>query len=272
MVESLQDIGRVAFKKKNTLELDPPDVEKLQKLYGDIKDALYETIRTDVKDGEAVVGALQINNELISELFTNKSVVSRVLGNPSLGPEKVFDSLVRNGDTAKIEALKNVIDANDWKMIKGAFVESLLKRSDDGSFSFRELANAMRNKKDLVNAVMEPGEIEAIAELTRLGDRWGIAVMSTSGTGASGMFKDAVGAIKQGITNDAFIKVLKERARNIQYLPERPAGFYIPELPAPGGQVFMLPETQIKRNKPFEAAKQTTKVISVQDRNQREGK
>jgi hypothetical protein len=273
MVESLKDIGSVAFKKKNQLELDPPDVEKLQKLYGDIKDALYETIRTDVKDGEAVAGALQINNELISELFTNKSVVSRVLGNPSLGPEKVFDSLVRNGDTAKVEALKNVIDAKDWQMIKGAFVDSLIKRADDGSFSFRDLSNAMRNKKDLVEAVLGPDEIERIAELTRLGDRWGVAVMSTSGTGASNIFRDAVGAIKQGITNDAFIQTLKERARNVQYLPERPRGFSIPELPAPPpGQVFMLPEVSYKRNKALETAKQGAKVISVQDQNQRNGR
>jgi len=274
MVESLRDIGDVAFKKKNMLELDPPDIERLQKLYGDIKDALYETIRTNVKDGEAVAGALQINNELISEMFANKSVVSRVLGNPHLGPEKIFDSLVRNGDTAKIEALKNVVDANDWQMIKGAFVESLIKRDVDGSFKFKDLINSMRNNKDRIEAILTPAEIDQIAELARLGDRWGIAVMSTSGTGASNIFKDAVGAIKQGITNDAFIKTLKERARNVQYLPERPVGFSIPELPSPrmGEGVFMLPDNTYKRNKTLESAKQAAKVTSIQDRNQRNGR
>lgn len=272
MVEALRDIGDVAFKKKNTLELDPPDVERLQKLYGDIKDALYETIKSEVKDGDAVAGALQINNSLISEMFSNKSVVSKVLGNPSLGPEKVFDSLVRNSDTAKIEALKNVIGADDWKMIKASFVDSLIKRADDGSFSFRDLSNTLRNKKDLVNAILDPAEVDAIAELTRLGDRWGIAVMSTSGTGASNIFKDALGSIKQGITNDAFIQALKERARNVQYLPERPRGFSIPELPAPQGQAFSLPGFEIRRNKPLEAVKQGTKVISIQDQNQRNGR
>lgn len=268
MVDALRDVGDVAFKNKNVLEIDPPDVQKLRNLYGDIKDALINTIRTDVKDGEAVAGALQINNSIISDLFQEKAVVSRVLGNPSIGPEKVFDALVKNGDTRKIEALKNVIDREEWKMIKGAFLESLIKRSDEGTFSFRQLKDAMRAKRDLLGAVLDPEDIQAVADLARLGDRFGVAVMSTSGTGASNIFKDVWGGIKQGVTNDAFIQSLKDRARNVQVID---TSFSIPQLPQ-RGVGFMLPQAAEKSGKALEFGKEASRLISIQERNQRNDK
>lgn len=266
MVEALKDVGDVAFKNKNMLEIDPPDVQRLQKLYGDIRDALMDTIRTDVKDGEAVAGALQINNSIISDLFSDKAVVGRVLGNSSLGPEKVFDSLIKNGDTRKIEALKNVVDADDWKMVKGAFVESLIKRDPaDGSFSFKELRNAVRNKKDVIESILDPNEIDDLSDIIRLGDRFGVAVMSTSGTGASNIFKDVYSAIQQGVTNDAFIQALKNRARNISY---EPRGFSVPKLSAPRSG-FALPEVSERTANTLEFGKQGSRIISIQERNKR---
>lgn len=211
--ELLRDIGDAAFQSKNAMVLDPPDIRKLRGLYDDVRSALVDTIRTDVRDGESIAGALQINNDIMHKFFGDKSQIANILGNKTLGAEEVFNSLIKRGSTADIAALKNVVSPEDWSKLKASLVNSLIKRDVEGGFTFRSLANNIRQKANVLEEALTPQELSELSDIVRLGDRFGPAVMSSSGTGASNIISDIYNSTKQGITNDAFIDALKDRAR-----------------------------------------------------------
>jgi hypothetical protein len=258
--EALRDVGEAAFLSKNKLTIDPPDIRKLQSLYGDISDALKDTVMRDVKDGASVVKVLNKSNEVMSEFFGDKSVIGKFIGDSKLAPERLFDSLVLNGDSKKLDALKRLIPEKNYQSLKGTLVDTLMKREIDGSFSFRKLSSSIRNKKDVLNKLFEPDELQEVLDLVRLGDRHGLAIMSTSGTGASNILKDIFTSIQQSVTNEAFIEGLKKKARAAA--KEIPAGPV--RQVAPGPRAFRLPS----RNR-FDFGAKGSQVISVQQQNER---
>jgi hypothetical protein len=258
--ESLRDVGDAAFKSTNTLTIDPPDIRKLRSLYGDISDALKNTVIRDVKDGESIVKVLNKSNEVMSEFFGDKSVIGKFIGDSKLAPERLFDSLVLNGDSQKLDALKRLIPEKNYQSLKGTLVDTLMKREIDGSFSFRKLSSSIRNKKDVLNKLFEPEELKEVLDLVRLGDRHGLAIMSTSGTGASNILKDIFTSIQQSVTNEAFIEGLKKKARTAaKEIPTPPVREFAPP---PSG--FRLPS----RNR-FDFGAKGSQVISVQQQNER---
>lgn len=230
LLGNLRDIGDAAFSSKNQLVINPPDVGKLRGLYRDVSDALIDTVRLDVPNGAKVADKLIEANKVMTEFFGEKSVIAKILGNKEIGTEKVFDALIKNGDTRKIEAIKSILSKEDFDVLKGSFVESIIKREADGFFSFRNLSNSLRAKRLTAEAILDPSELKEIADIVRLGDRFGLAVMSTSGTGASNILRDIMTSVKQSITNEAFIEGLKKRARAApkQSLIEPTRGFSLP--------------------------------------------
>jgi hypothetical protein len=259
-VEALRDIGEAAFKSENTLAAIPADVAKMRNIYGDITDALMDTVRTEVQNGEAVAGALQINNKLMSEFFGQKSLIDKAVGSKTLAPEGVFRQLIQNGDTKKIDALKKILSPEAMQTLKASMLDGMIKRTEDG-FSYRALTNAMRTKQNQLTALLSPDELREFSDLVRLGDRFGPATMNTSGTAINQLFRDIFGSINQSITNEAFIEGLKRKAR------QRAAGFELAGRKAAAAQARGL---QIPtRRGPFETVGlKVPQVISVQQRNQ----
>lgn len=211
MVETLRDIGDVAFKSQNVLADIPPDIAKFRELYGTINDALVDTVRQAA--GAPVADELIASNKLIHEFLGDKSVISGVVGNKQLGPEKVFKALVEQGDSRKIQALKKILPPETFKQLKGSFLASQIRKNADDSFTFKSLHNNLRNKKAVLGELLDANEIEELSELIRLGDRFGNPVLSTSGTGASGLFSDIAKGIRSGVESDTVIGQLKESAR-----------------------------------------------------------
>lgn len=211
-VEALRDIGDAAFKSTNTLADIPPDVQKLRKLYNDVSDGLIDTVRSEL--GDDIAKNLVDNNKAMSEFFGDKSLLAPIIGSKNMSPEQVFNSLVKNGDTSRLTALKKIMAPEDFSQLKGAFLENLIKRSPDGSFTFRGLHNGLRNKKNALSVLFEPDELSQITDLIELGDRFGDPVLSRSGTGASNFFRDLGTGIRDGIVSDNTVEMLKARARN----------------------------------------------------------
>lgn len=211
-VEALRDIGDVAFKANNTLADIPPDVQKLRKLYNDVSDSLIDTVRSEL--GDDIANGLVANNKAMSEFFGDKSLLAPIIGSKNMSPEQVFNSLVKNGDTSRLTALKKIMAPEDFNQLKGAFLENLIKRSPDGSFTFRGLHNGLRTKKNALSVLFEPDELNQITELIELGDRFGDPVLSRSGTGASNFFRDLGSGIRDGVVSDKTIEMLKSRARS----------------------------------------------------------
>ena len=258
-VEALRDIGEAAFKSENTLAAMPADVAKMRGLYGDISQALKDTVKTEVQNGEAVAGALEINNKLMSDFFSDKNIVSKAIGNKSLSPEGVFRNLIAGGDTKKLEALRNILSPEAMQTIKASLLDSMIKRTDDG-FSYRALTNSMRIKKTNLKALLSEDELAEFSELVRLGDRFGNVFMNTSGTEISRMFKDIPASILAKMTNEGFIEGLKVNARARTARQAASVGL---EVPVPKG--LNIP---MRRGVKETLGLKVPQVISVQQRNQ----
>lgn len=213
-VEELQAIGRAAYKPRNSLASIPPDIEKLRDIYSALRDGIYSTIQTDVKDGEEILGALKISNDLMTEFFGNREAIGNILGNPKLAPEQVFDRLMKN--TKQIDSLKNILQPQDFAKLKGAYLDSLITRDELGNISWKSLQNALGNRSNeaVVSRLFEPGELKELLDIAKLGERAGIPIMSTSGTGASNL----IGNIKDlpaRAASEMLIDTQKAKARGL---------------------------------------------------------
>jgi len=187
-VEALRDIGEAAFQSKNSLADVPVDVSKMRKIYSDLNESLIDTVRSNL--GDDIANSLVDNNKAMSEFFGDKALISRIMGDKAISPENAFRSLVLNGDSQKLQALKKILPPEKWDYLKGAVLENITKRDPESNFAFKQLHNSMRNKKSALSAIFEPEELMENAGLVRLGDRFGSPVLSSSGTGASLSFQD----------------------------------------------------------------------------------
>lgn len=184
--EQLRDVGEIGFKTKNTMVTLPPDIKAYHRLYGNLNDALHKTILDDVVGGKEILKDLRKNNKLMSELYQEKDAVFKILGDPNKADEKVFASML--GDTRKIKALKRVLSSEDMDAVKSSYIEFLIKRDDDGSFSLKQLFNRMRNNDAQVRALFNEKELTQINEAMSLAQKFGYDKLSFSGTGQSNAF------------------------------------------------------------------------------------
>jgi hypothetical protein len=170
--------------------------------------------------------------------------------------------LVENGDSNKLQSLQVVLGPERMQPIKGAWLNSLIKRDLDQSFTFKPIIGTMRNKKVVMENLLTPDEIRDFGELVKLGDRFGQPILSTSGTGASNLFKDITEGVKSGIANDAFIETAKRRARDRGIsAPATPVG----AAAAIQGQGGKLQNLQLPPRNALERALKGSQVISSQD-------
>lgn len=240
-VEALRDIGEAAFQSKNSLADVPVDVQKMRKIYNDLNEGLIDTVRSNL--GDDIANSLVANNKAMSEFFGESSLVSRVMGDKSIAPEQAFRSLVLNGDSQKIQALKKILPPEKWEYFKGAVLENLAKRDPEGDFTFKQLFSSVRNKKNSLASIFEPEELADNLGIIRLGDRFGSPVLSSSGTGASLSFNDIVKEISDPTVNalairnankSATSKLAPEKSskvieisKNLKDAPSRAAGVLI---------------------------------------------
>jgi hypothetical protein len=227
--EAMSDIGRHAFKKgKNALSDVPVDQKKFQDLYFTLREEFVNSTADQL--GPEVAQSLIESNELITQFNKNKGAVAGLVGNKDLAPERLFNSLIVNGDTQKIAALKEMLAPEQFQQLKGSLLENLVKRDPDGSISFRNLFNALRNKRTVVESIFDPEEIQDFAEIIKLGDRLGPINMSSSGTGGSNIFSNMLEGVKSGATNRTVIDMMKSRARG--------AASSVPEYAAESGPIL----------------------------------
>jgi hypothetical protein len=94
-----------------------------------------------------------------------------------------------------------------------------MRAHPEGEFPFRSLYNALNQKqnKSITSILFEPSELENFNKLVKLGDKFGNAVMSTSGTGASNALRESVKQIGNNIADDAIGREMKTKARAIGF-------------------------------------------------------
>lgn len=210
-VEALQGVGRVAFNAGKRSEFHPIDIEGLQNIYHKINGELIGSVGQSI--GKNTADRLRSNNKLMSNFIGQKSVVGKVVGRKDIAPEKIFKQLVESGDTRKIEALKSILSPEKVNQLKGAFLDSVVKRNAEGDIIFRSTVNNLQRKKHLAQELFTPGEIDNFTDLLKFGERMGSPVMSSSGTGASIGFMDAFKKLPEEVAASAGLEQAKRAAR-----------------------------------------------------------
>lgn len=180
--EELDDIGRIAFKSPKGATVGP-DTNAYKALYKHVRNALNTTIKDDVVGGDLILKQLKENNKTISKMYRDKESLGNFL-EKVVASEDAFKGVLRN--TKNVKALKGIIKPEEMGVIKASYLKDLMKDSLEGDFfSMKMFGKRLKNNEDVVNALFEPEELATIRDFIKLEDRYGLKVLSQSGTGAS---------------------------------------------------------------------------------------
>jgi hypothetical protein len=212
LYSAMSTIGRHAFKTgKAGLADTPVDIEKFRDLYFTMREGFLDSTNSQL--GGTVANNLIESNETITNFLKNKEPIGKILSNKQLAPEKLFKSLISSGDTTRIRALKEMLSPEHFNQLKGSYLEGLITRNSDETINFGALRTRLQKNRGILSVLFEPQEISDFAELVLLGEKFGPAVLSTSGTGGSGLFRDMLEGIKSGATNRTTLDYMKGSAR-----------------------------------------------------------
>lgn len=210
--QAMRDVGEVAFKSKNSLAEIPSDTRKFQELYFKLQRGMNESIGKSL--GDDFLKNLVENNKEMSKHFSDRGPLAAVIGNKNTSDEKVFQALIKNGDTKRIKALFNLISPEAAGQLKASYLDRVLSRNADGVINFAASRKNLNNlrKQGRLGALFSDAEQMQLDEVLRLGDRAGIGVLSTSGTGGSQGF---LKGIKDNIENFVAGEVVADGMRKM---------------------------------------------------------
>lgn len=214
LVDKMQKIGKVAWPERGRPpgERVPPDIQSLRQLYGDIREAVFETIDKSVSKEAAK--KLEANNKVLSEFFGENKILARAIDDDALADEKLFKRFVLS-DSRRLEAVKNVVGPDVMQKLKAAAIASFLKPDDQGVFSFATLANKIQAQRDVLRRLYEPEELAEITDIVRLGESFGPITINPPGEGASGFMSKISESIWNAVENNAITEIMKARARGM---------------------------------------------------------
>jgi len=219
MLEIWRDIGQEAFGKQ-VLGVVSPDQKVLRDLYFDVSSAMQRTIRDFVSPEYA--DALKENNRIISDMLTDKNLVIKAIKDPKKGGQEIFNALVTKG-TPQVQALKNILTPEQFRVVRGAYLKSLVKKNIAGEAPVRGMFNRMRDRQRLTDIYFSnqygPGmagdevakrQLGEFSELMQFSDNLGAKYLSSSETGAVIDFNKP---LKESVKDITLLEASKELAR-----------------------------------------------------------
>jgi hypothetical protein len=261
--EAMNMIGRAAFKSSKSGAELPSDVRSLREMYFSLQRGFAESTRAQL--GDEIADALISNNKAMSQHFTERGPIARILESAK-SDEEVFDALITRGNSKQVEALKSILPAEKFNQLKASYLDSLINRNADGVINFETTRKKLNLKKDQLKNIYSLDELKEVDELLRLGDRAGKPVLSSSGTGASNMFSNIKGYVQDAIGGDVMLEGMKNSARKRANYVEVPNS-------APSGKpvsgMQMLREKASKTKDVANAGVRGAQEKSVQERNEK---
>jgi hypothetical protein len=266
-LDALREIGSTAFKSTNTTADIAPDIAKYRQLYHELSEAMIGTV-DDTFDA-ATAQSLRESNAAMSKIFGDKALLGK-LGEKSLSGEELFQALAKGGSTKEIQALKEYLAPEQLQAVKGAFLHDMVKLNPQGEFTFRQTFNRLRDNWDTAQALFEPGELDNFVALLRLGDKFGPAVMSTSGTGASNAFMDFFRTARDRGTDAVITDPIKKKARAIGFDIEEMGGKAAAKRPGPGPIMGFGPGGRLSRLPDFNPRARAARAFSTYEEDEEE--
>lgn len=258
---AMRDVGDIAFKKKKSLNSIPADQRKFQEMYFTLQKGMNESIGVHL--GDDFKKALEANNAAMSEFFSNRGKLDKVLGNKDLGGEEVFKKLILGGDTKQIESLFSVISPEAKNQLKASFLNNAVSRNSDGVINFKTTRNNLNKyrKDGKLKVLFQDSELQQLDEIMKLGDAAGSPVMSSSGTSAGNAFRDILSTVKNKVEGDLLVEGMKKGARK--------RANYVENVASSGSSQSGFARLREKSPVSKTQAAQGAKTYSIQERNEK---
>lgn len=263
---ALISIGREAFKARAP-GMIPVDVAMMRQLYNDSREAFVDAVR---QADPARAQALVEHNKRVSALFEDRKLLEKIVDNPAKDDAQVFDAIF-SGGTNHVKALERIVDAETFNKLTATFVDDLRRETKSGEWTFGRLHQQLQNKRNVLSSILNREDMQAIDDLTRLGNRMGEPRLSTSGTGASIAQQNWWSDAKAEVANLGFVQGMADRARNAA----AKEGILIPGSQIQAEQVLMprrtlLPDVPIFSKQGFR--KQAAQAASTAETNEQRKK
>jgi len=230
LVLKLHSIGNAGYVSKFARGVDiAPDEKAFREIYDVLKDAIIDSVRSA---DPAVADDLIETNARISKFLKAREPIENILTDGRKAPENIFKSLVTNGDSKRIEALKEVMPADDFAALKSTYLENLVKRNADGNVSFMQTSNKLANKVEQIrlSKMLSEQELTDVAEILELGRNHGNMVLNHSNTNVREFITNLFDGIKTTFLNEEILSAMRSRARKLGP-PTPPAGLRPPSVP-----------------------------------------
>ena len=185
-------VGEMAFNKKEAFGYVSPDKKMMQDAYHAVSDALIKTVDRHINPDFAK--ELRANNEKFTNFFNDRDKIKAAMSD-DLSSERLFKSILVNGDIQKINILKKRMAPEDFNKLKAAFLDNIIKKDPDGIISFNQAYSALKSKRNQASAIFNPEELQSLNDIIGIGKNYGQSVLSSSGTGGS------LGHAIEGMTN-----------------------------------------------------------------------
>jgi len=236
----MDEIKKVAYPKNKTAAELPSDLKALQKIYREMRGAIVESVKVDVDP--AIAKQLVDNNKRLTDLFNQTSKVSDIIDKASDG-KSIYTKLIKNGSPETIDVLASILPPEEFKKIKGAFLNDIIKLNASNDLMFGSTIKGLKAKLPLAKKILTPQEMKDFGEILHLGRRTGSKFLSSSGTGGSNLFSDIGKTLKSSVENEAILEAAKRKARAATMRTKFKAS------PKAGGEVQKLLSPAVKEKK-----------------------
>ncbi len=231
MVDDLKEVGEAAFKFNSKFAPNPPDIAFMRKLYGNLSEAVYDTVETRIKGGKRIAENLRHNNKVLADFFSDRKSITKIAGS-DIADEQVFRRLVENGDSKKIEALRTTLSDKEFNLLKGAYIDNLMEAQKDLNFEKLNKAFSNPRKESIVNHLYTQKELDDIQELFLLGERAQVKVQKSLGQNVKEKFVEFASSMREGLGNPVITDHLRDlavRKEAKRFMPKRkPLGARVP--------------------------------------------
>ena len=214
LVLKLHSVGNAGYVSKFARGIDiAPDEKAFREIYDVLKDAIIDSTRAI---DPAVADDLLETNQRISGFLKAREPIESILTDGRKAPEAVFNSLIANGDSKQINALKEIMPAADFDSLKSSYLENLIKRNADGNVSFKQTSNRLfTNKRNhlRMGQILEEAELSDVAELLELGRNHGDMILNHSNTSVREFVTNLPDKVKQIFINEQILANMRKKAR-----------------------------------------------------------
>ena len=241
MIDELQNLGKAAYSKgPQVFQSAPVNQKEFGKLYRMVRDAVNETLSSH----DPVLGEmLKKNNKLFTEFFEDQKGLAGYLAKEP-APERVFKKLIESGDSKNIEALTRMLTPQELDAVRGAYLETLVKRTKGGLIDYEATINGLKSGKNypIIKTLFgNDKRLGDVTEILSVGKRIGKRYLNPSGTDTAGRYRKIFEELINGAADEGSLEAMKEVARgNTRRAAEKAAkgASKTPEVLDKGGKVI----------------------------------